>query len=81
VSGMEDALNVALKVHDHIAHPMQINGREVCISSSSGIALYPDHAQDADALMSCADSAMYDAKQSGRNQVKVFAPGMKPSPD
>jgi len=43
------------------------------ITASLGIALYPEHAGDADGLLRAADQALYGAKAAGRNQVKVFA--------
>ena len=41
---------------------------------SGGIALYPAHAMQWDALLHCADTAMYTAKQSGRRQIRLFQP-------
>jgi diguanylate cyclase (GGDEF)-like protein len=72
VDGVQDAMTVALKVREQLAAPMLIDGREVRISCSSGVALFPDHAGDADQLMSLADSAMYCAKRAGQDQVMVF---------
>jgi diguanylate cyclase (GGDEF)-like protein len=43
------------------------------ITASLGIALYPEHAGDAEALLRAADEALYDAKAAGRDQVRVFA--------
>ena len=45
------------------------------VTASLGIALYPEHAGDADALLRAADQALYDAKAAGRDRVQVFAPG------
>jgi diguanylate cyclase (GGDEF)-like protein len=42
------------------------------VTASVGIALYPEHADDAEALLRAADEALYDAKAAGRNQVRVF---------
>ena len=71
-----DATAVALKVRELVAEPMQVQGRRVRISSSSGIAVFPDHADNVDELMSHADTAMYQAKRTGRNQVLVYDPAM-----
>jgi GGDEF domain-containing protein len=54
--------------------PMLINGHDVNISCSSGVALFPDHASDADQLSSLADSAMYRSKRAGSDQVVLFSP-------
>jgi len=46
-----------------------------------GIALYPEHATDADGLMQRADTAMYRAKSRGKNQVVVSRAGEDMTPD
>ncbi|MBU1666476.1 MAG: diguanylate cyclase [Gammaproteobacteria bacterium] len=48
------------------AIPFRFDGRTLHISSSLGIALYPLHAADQDQLVACADAAMYQAKQAGK---------------
>jgi diguanylate cyclase (GGDEF)-like protein len=48
-------------------------GRLCGVTASLGIALYPDHATEADALVRAADRALYEAKVGGRNQVRMFA--------
>ena len=53
------------KVLYAFSHPFNIAGREVYMSASVGIALYPTDAADADTLISCADMAMYHAKSGG----------------
>lgn len=42
------------------------------VSCSVGVAVYPEHAQDADGLLQCADKAMYDAKTEGKNRYSVY---------
>jgi diguanylate cyclase (GGDEF)-like protein len=42
------------------------------ITSSIGISIYPDHGQDIDTVLKNADSAMYRAKQAGRNQYRLY---------
>ncbi len=46
------------------------------LGASIGIALYPTHARDADTLISCADSAMYECKRQGKNHFVQFHPGV-----
>jgi diguanylate cyclase (GGDEF)-like protein/PAS domain S-box-containing protein len=59
------------------AKPLPITGtQETVISPSIGIALYPDHGQTPADLLKCADTAMYQAKASGRNTWAVYHPGM-----
>ncbi|TGN39407.1 sensor domain-containing diguanylate cyclase [Marinobacter confluentis] len=52
--------------------PQQLgDGREVNLTMSVGVAIYPDHGDDASSLIAAADQAMYQAKASGRNRVVV----------
>ncbi|MCK0507884.1 CHASE domain-containing protein [Aromatoleum anaerobium] len=64
-----DAAVVAEKIRLALEQPFVVDGKEASISSSIGIALYPDHGADEDALMRHADEAMYRAKGEGRNRV------------
>lgn len=64
-----DAEVVAEKIRKAVQQPFILDGKEASISSSIGIALYPDHGTDEDALMRRADEAMYRAKEDGRNRV------------
>ncbi len=43
------------------------------VTVSIGVAAFPDHAEDADALLRCADDALYRAKQTGRNRVVAYS--------
>ena len=54
-------------------HTFQIAGAPVAISASIGVALFPEQAATAGELLSCADLAMYEAKEQGRNRISVFA--------
>ena len=59
-----------------IRQPHDIDGAEIHVSCSVGIAVYPDDAQDIDALMRHADVAMYQSKASGRDTALFFTPEM-----
>ncbi|WP_409166468.1 EAL domain-containing protein [Variovorax sp. H27-G14] len=59
-----------------IRQPHDIDGAEIHVSCSVGIAVYPDDAQDIDALMRHADVAMYQSKASGRDTARFFTPEM-----
>ncbi len=69
-----DAMRVAEKIRFALNQPFDIAGRSLSISSSSGIAIYPDHGSNEIELSKNADMAMYAAKQSGRDNVKLFVP-------
>jgi diguanylate cyclase (GGDEF)-like protein/PAS domain S-box-containing protein len=59
-----------------IRQPHQINGAELHVSCSVGMAVYPDDAQDTDTLMRHADVAMYQSKAGGRDMARFFTPEM-----
>lgn len=67
-----DALVVAEKIRLVLNEPFEIGGENLRISSSTGIAIYPDHGLDEDELTGNADIAMYHAKESGRDRVMLF---------
>ena len=72
----EDALLVARKIHDALLVPFEVEGHVLKISTSIGVALYPEHGLDESALIINADNAMYFAKASGRNTIQLYSPEM-----
>ena len=62
------ASNVAKKIRSAISQPIQIEGRSLCILPSIGIALYPDHGEEAHQLLRHADEAMYFEKKNNDNR-------------
>ena len=72
-----DAMKVAEKIRNALNQPFEVSGRSLSISSSTGVALYPEHGSTEDELTGNADVAMYFAKESGRDNVKLFQAGMK----
>lgn len=71
-----DAMRVAQKLIECMRPPFSINGREVFVSMSLGISIFPQDAEDAKVLMLNADVAMYRAKDSGRDNFQWYAPEM-----
>jgi len=71
VQHAEDAIAVAEKVRAAVAQPCDLEGREIIISASTGIAIYPEHGSDLLTLSKHADMAMYRAKEAGRNSIRV----------
>ncbi|OEZ56990.1 bifunctional diguanylate cyclase/phosphodiesterase [Duganella sp. HH105] len=62
----------AQKILDTVAQPFLIEQHELSVSASIGVAVYPQDGRDLETLVRCADSAMYRAKQNGRNGYSFF---------
>ncbi|MFL9929589.1 EAL domain-containing protein [Paraburkholderia sp. RL18-103-BIB-C] len=75
VSAYEDTgqlIDIAHRILDMIAVPFAVAGNEYYLGASIGISLFPEDGQDVATLMRNADSAMYHAKQRGRNNFQFF---------
>lgn len=72
----EESATLAQRLIEDIAEPYLINGIKVQVSTSIGVALFPDDGADTHELMVNADAAMYHAKQSGRNDYYFFEKAM-----
>ena len=72
----DSAGGLAQRVIDALAEPFQLDGHDVAIGSSVGIALYPDDQSDPDLLLRNADLALYRAKAEGRGIYRFFEEGM-----
>jgi diguanylate cyclase (GGDEF)-like protein len=68
----ENASIVAEKIVREFARPVEIAGQEIHLTTSIGISHYPNDATDVNHLLKHADSAMYQAKDAGRNTVRYF---------
>jgi len=73
---IEDATNVAQKIIEALRVPFQVGERELFVSGSVGMSFYPDDGVDADTLVRNADTAMYRAKEQGRDGYQLYAPAM-----
>lgn len=73
---ISDARALADRIIEIISRPFNIEGNEVNIATSIGIALAPEHATNSDSLMKMADLALYRAKAAGRNGYCFFDPEM-----
>lgn len=70
----EDAPDrVASKVLDEARRPFVVEGHEVHVSASLGVALFPEDGDDAETLLKNADAAMYAAKELGRNNFRLYS--------
>lgn len=72
----EDAARSAQKMLAALALPHRIGQHDLHIGVSIGISLFPDDGQDAETLIKSADTAMYYAKENGRNSYKFFEQSM-----
>ncbi|MCZ8516332.1 EAL domain-containing protein [Paenibacillus filicis] len=68
----EDAEKVAQKMIHLLNQPFAIEGHELRVGCSIGIAMYPDDGEDAITLMKNADTAMYRAKEAGKNSYRFY---------
>lgn len=73
---LEGAGAVARKMLASVAYPYQIDQHRLSITPSVGISLYPQDGSDFESLLKHADTAMYRAKESGRNAYQFFASEM-----
>ncbi|RZS81573.1 putative bifunctional diguanylate cyclase/phosphodiesterase [Pigmentiphaga kullae] len=76
ISAPGDAASVAKKLLRVLRDDMVGCQARLRIGASMGIAMHPGDARDSEALLDCADAAMYSAKQAGRNTYCFFEPGM-----
>jgi diguanylate cyclase (GGDEF)-like protein/PAS domain S-box-containing protein len=76
IDGPHDAEQTASKVIDVLGQPYEIQGHEVVVGASIGIAIAPGDGDAADALLRNADMALYRAKGDGRGRFNFFEPEM-----
>jgi diguanylate cyclase (GGDEF)-like protein/PAS domain S-box-containing protein len=73
-SDTTDAAHIAERLQRAIAAPIELSGKQLVVSSSIGMSVFPQHGSSAPDLIHKADSAMYAAKQAGRNAWQIFDP-------
>ncbi|TVT52225.1 MAG: diguanylate cyclase [Sedimenticola thiotaurini] len=76
IESRDAVVTVAKKVIYAISKPIKSAGIESSVGASVGIAIFPDHAQQADDLLSLADRAMYQVKSHGKNSFSFIGEGM-----
>jgi diguanylate cyclase (GGDEF)-like protein/PAS domain S-box-containing protein len=72
VAAPDDVGAVSEKILAQLTEPFHVEGNELTTSVSMGVAVYPDDGQDFDALLKKADTAMYSAKEAGRNTYRFY---------
>ncbi len=75
-NGADDTRKLAQKILDRLADPFYVQGHEVFMTASMGIAYYPKDAPNVIDLIRNADAALYSAKKSGGNVCAFYAPAM-----
>jgi diguanylate cyclase (GGDEF)-like protein/PAS domain S-box-containing protein len=70
------AATIAQKLLDTVAEPVRLEGHELYVTTSIGIALFPNDGETAEALLKNADGAMYRAKDLGRNSFQLCSAAM-----
>jgi len=76
IGTMETTTRIADQVLETFKEPLKIDGHELHITPSIGISVYPNDGQDAVTLMKNADTAMYRAKEQGKNNYQLYTPLM-----
>jgi diguanylate cyclase (GGDEF)-like protein len=76
IGSARDAAIVARHMLQAIGEPISIGPLRLSISPSIGVSLFPEHATDLELLIRCADMAMYAAKRDGRNNFRIYSPGL-----
>jgi len=71
-----DAAQVAQKIIETLSEPIALEGREVTVTPSIGISVFPEDGSDAETLIRNADAAMYHAKEMGRSNYQFFTDQM-----
>jgi diguanylate cyclase (GGDEF)-like protein/PAS domain S-box-containing protein len=74
--GQQGAALVAKKILEVLREPFTLHGHEVTVTASIGLTVHPDDACDPDTLIKYADTAMYRAKQAGRDTYRFFTAQM-----
>ncbi|GBG15233.1 uncharacterized protein NMK_2836 [Novimethylophilus kurashikiensis] len=77
IQNSDQAERVADKIIKTLAKPIHVEGKDIFISASIGIGMCPDHASDIPNLLRNADTAMYRAKEHGKNCYRLYLPEME----
>lgn len=76
IESPEDAATIASKILDAVREPMMVGGHELFATISIGVSIFPGDGRDAETLVRNADTAMYRAKEQGRDGFQLYAPEM-----
>jgi len=73
LNSIDQSRSVAEKILSSLLQPVRLDGFSVSVSASIGVVIFPDDGQDSQLLLRTADTAMYSAKQWGRNRIVFFS--------
>jgi len=76
ISSAKDIICIIERIANVLSAAYELGALKLQVTSSIGAAIYPDDGQDADTLLKHADTAMYKAKDSGRNSFQLYTPEM-----
>jgi diguanylate cyclase (GGDEF)-like protein len=76
IHNASEAARIAQKLLEAVRRPFELQGRELFVTTSIGISIYPEDGVDAESLIRSADVAMYRAKEQGRDRFQLYAPAM-----
>ncbi len=79
LASAEDAGKLARRILSTLAHPIPVEGQEIFVNASIGIAIYPDDGEDLETLLMHADTAMYKAKEQGGSSYQAYSRAMNAS--
>jgi diguanylate cyclase (GGDEF)-like protein len=79
LSDPRDAAKLARRILSSLAHPIRVEGHEIFVTASVGIAIYPYDGEDLHTLLMHADTAMYKAKEEGGNSYQAYSRSMNAS--
>ncbi|HUJ78859.1 MAG TPA: EAL domain-containing protein [Nitrospiria bacterium] len=72
----DDVMGICRNIIASLSAPFVIGGRELFVSASIGVSVFPSDGRDSDTLLKNADAAMYRAKEQGRNNCQLYSPEM-----
>ncbi len=76
VEDVEAVAAMARRIIEKLSRPIDVNGNELVVTCSIGVAFYPDDTDTAEGLIQNADAAMYRAKDLGRSTYQLYSPAM-----
>ena len=76
IKSLNHISNIAERVIVSLEQPLHLENHDIAVSASMGISVFPDDGSEIEVLLKNADTAMYEAKETGRNNFKFFQAGM-----